>query len=147
MDDLDRQILLCLKENARMTASAIGDAIGLSVSAVSERIRRMEKSGIIRGYRVATDPERMGQDVCAFICVSLEHSRHNEAFMQAVREHEKIAECQYVTGDFDFLVKVLTDSMRSLERVLSDVRDMGGVSFTRTLVVLKAVKEDGPSTE
>ncbi|MCL1796158.1 MAG: Lrp/AsnC family transcriptional regulator, partial [Clostridia bacterium] len=108
MDELDRQILSSLKSNARMTASAIGDTIGLSVSAVSERIKRMERSGVIRGYTVATDPHRMGQDVCAFICVSLEHSRHNTAFMQAVRDHEKIIECQYVTGDFDFLVKVLT---------------------------------------
>lgn len=144
MDELDMRILTCLRENARMTASAIGSLVSLSVSAVSERIKRMEKAGIIRGYTAIVSPAHMGRDVCAFICVSLSHARHNESFMRAARAHPDIDTCQYVTGDFDFIVKVAVDSTRSLERVLTEVRAMGGVSFTRTLVVLKSVKEDMP---
>lgn len=142
MDELDLRILACLRQNARMTASKIGEAVNLSVSAVSERIKKLESTGIIQRYTAVIDPAHIGRAVCAFICVSVEHSRYNDSFMRAVLAHPDIEECQYVTGDFDFLVKVRTDSTRSLERVLTQVRNMGGVSFTRTLVVLSTVKQE-----
>lgn len=144
MDEIDRKILHCLKENARMSASAIGEQVSLSVSAVIERIRKMESGGVIRQYTVLLDPVRTGSDVCAFISISLEHPKHNEAFSQSVRKDPRISECHYVTGDFDFLLKVVTDSTRSLESVLGDIKSIRGVSLTRTLVVLSTVKHDVP---
>lgn len=144
MDDTDRRILRCLRENARMSASMIGGRVNLSVSAVIERIRKMENSGTIRQYTTLVDPACMGRDICAFISVSLEHPKYNEGFSQSVRKNDHIDECHYVTGDFDFLVKVATDSTRSLESVLGEIKSIRGVSLTRTLVVLSTVKQDVP---
>ena len=125
-----------------MSASAIGGRIGLSVSAVIERIKKMEACGLIRQYTTLIDPAYIGRDICAYISVSLEHPKHNENFSKCVRENPHIDECHYVTGDFDFLVKVATDSTRSLERVLAEIKGIRGVSLTRTLVVLSTVKQD-----
>ncbi|MDL2319319.1 Lrp/AsnC family transcriptional regulator [Eubacteriales bacterium OttesenSCG-928-A19] len=144
MDEIDRKILRCLRENARMSASAIGQRVNLSVSAVIERIKKMEASGVIRQYTALLDPACVGRDICAYISVSLEHPKHNEAFSQSVRENSHIDECHYVTGDFDFLIKVATDSTRSLESVLAEIKSIKGVSLTRTLVVLSTVKQDVP---
>ncbi len=145
MDELDKKIIACLRENARMSASSIGQKVNLSVSAVIERIRRLEKSGVIRQYTALIDPAYMGRDICAFISVSLEHPKHNENFSKCVNENPHIEECHYVTGDFDFLVKVATDSTRSLESVLGEIKSIQGVSLTRTLVVLSTVKQDVPT--
>ena len=145
MDEIDKKILSCLRENARMSASAIGLRVSLSVSAVIERIKKMETSGIIRQYTTLINPAYIGRDICAYISVSLEHPKYNEEFSQAVRENQHIDECHYVTGDFDFLVKVATDSTRSLELVLGDIKSIRGVSLTRTLVVLSTVKQDVPN--
>ena len=78
MDDIDRKILYCLRDNARMSASAIGGRIGLSVSAVIERIKKMEACGLIRQYTTLIDPAYIGRDICAYISVSLEHPKHND---------------------------------------------------------------------
>jgi len=145
MDEIDKKILSCLRENARMSASAIGLRVNLSVSAVIERIKKMEVTGIIRQYTTLINPAYIGRDICAYISVSLEHPKYNEEFSQAVRENKHIDECHYVTGDFDFLVKVATDSTRSLEMVLGEIKGIRGVSLTRTLVVLSTVKQDAPN--
>ncbi len=144
MDELDKKILRCLRENARMSASAIGMRVNLSVSAVIERIKKMEREGIIRQYTTLIDPAYVGRDICAYISVSLEHPKHNENFSQSVQKNSHIDECHYVTGDFDFLVKVATDSTRSLESILGEIKSIPGVSLTRTLVVLSTIKQDVP---
>lgn len=144
MGELDKKILQCLRENARMSASAIGQRVNLSVSAVIERIKKLETTGIIRQYTTLLDPACTGRDICAYISVSLEHPKHNEAFSESVRQNSHIDECHYVTGDFDFLIKVAADSTRSLESVLGEIKSIKGVSLTRTLVVLSTVKQDVP---
>lgn len=144
MDDIDKRILRCLRENARMSASAVSQRVSLSVSAVIERIKKMESNGVIRQYTTILDPACVGRDVCAYISVSLEHPKHNENFSRCVRSNSHIDECHYVTGDFDFLIKVATDSTRSLESVLAEIKGIQGVSLTRTLVVLSTVKQDVP---
>ena len=144
MDETDKKILSCLRENARMSASAIGLRVSLSVSAVIERIKKLEANGIIRQYTTLIDPAYIGRDICAYISVSLEHPKYNEEFSQAIRDNKHIDECHYVTGDFDFLIRVAADSTRSLELVLAEIKSIHGVSLTRTLVVLSTVKQDLP---
>jgi Lrp/AsnC family leucine-responsive transcriptional regulator len=142
MDKVDIQILDCLKNNSRENASVIGSKINMSVSAVIERIKKLEKSGIIKQYSVILNSKKMGMDVLAFIWVGMEHPKFNNDFMDFVRGHSRIVECHYITGDFDYLLKVNTDSTQSLEKILNEIKSVGGVSLTRTLVVLSTVKED-----
>ena len=139
MDKIDIQILECLKNNSRENASVIGNKINMSVSAVIERIKKLEKNGIIKQYSILLDAKKMGMDVLAFIWVSMEHPKFNKGFTDFVMEHSRIVECHYVTGDFDYLLKINTDSTESLERILHEIKYVGGVSLTKTLVVLSAV--------
>lgn len=142
MDHIDLNILSCLKENSRMNASEIGERISMSVSAVIERIRKMEHSGVIKQYTLVLDNKCIGKDLSAFISVGIEHPKYNEAFAEEVLKNPDIIGCHYITGDFDFLVKVVSDSTNSLERILNSIKSMRGVSMTKTLVVLSTVKDE-----
>ena len=142
MDNIDIKILSHLKENSRISASEIGDKVNMSVSAVIERIKKMENSVIIKQYTLILDPKLTNQDVSAFISISLDHPKYNESFISSVIAHKQIVECHYITGDSDFLLKVVIDSTGSLEKVLNDIESIQGVSMTRTLVVLSTVKNE-----
>lgn len=142
MDELDYKILACLKENARAKLSTIANEINLSITATTERIRRMEADGIITGYRVVIDENRMGKDLKALISVSLEHPRYNNRFSEMVKNHPDILECYYITGDYDFHLKVSTSGGEGLEKLLNYIKGIQGVSLTRTLVVLSTIKSE-----
>ena len=142
MDELDHKILACLKENARAKLSSIAEQINLSITATTERIHRMEAEGIITGYRVVIDEGRMGKDLKALISVSLEHPRYNNEFAEMVKNHPDILECYYITGDYDFHLKVSTSGGEGLEQLLNYIKAIKGVSLTRTLVVLSTIKSE-----
>lgn len=142
MDAIDYRILSCLKENARENATAIGAKINLSTSAVIERIKKMEQSGLIEQYTPLIRQSALGRDLEAFMYVRLEHPRFYEDFVTVIQENHSIAECYYIAGDFDFILKVLTQPGKSLEKILNDIKSIPGVSLTRTSVVLSVNKHD-----
>ena len=88
MDHIDKAILSCLRQNARMPASRIGNQINLSVSSVLERIRRMEEQGIILRYTTIVDQAQLGQTMALFIGVTMEKSRYHVSFIQAIKEEQ-----------------------------------------------------------
>ena len=102
MDAIDRRILACLKENARENATNIGAKINLSPSAVIERIRKLEHSGLIQQYTAIIDQHVIGRELMAFINVRLEHPQHYENFVETIKANDTVAECYYIAGDFDF---------------------------------------------
>ena len=104
MDCIDLSILKCLKENSRQTASMISQTINLSVSAVIERIRKLEAKGLIRQYTVVLDEKKLGNDLTVFVSVRLENPRCGEAFARAASAHPNISECYYIAGDVDYLL-------------------------------------------
>jgi len=142
MDSIDYEILVCLKENSRENATNIGARINLSTSAVIERIKKMEASGLIERYTTIINQNAIGRDLTAFISVSLEHPKYFDEFVKRVNENDSIAECYYIAGDFDFILKVVTRSGSDLERILNYVKYINGVSMTRTSVVLSTNKRD-----
>ena len=117
MDSLDYQILSILKKNARIKASDISKEIHLSVSTVIERIRKLENSGIIESYTIITDEHKMGNDLTALMEISLTHPRFNDSFIEKIMEHPNIISCYYLTGDFDYLVKICCRSSEHLEQI------------------------------
>ena len=117
MDYLDQQILIKLKENARQSASDISKEIHLSVSTVIDRIRKMESSGIIKSYTVITDEHKTGNDVTALMEISLEHPRYNELFIENIKKNPNIISCYYLTGEFDYLLKIACQSSEHLEQI------------------------------
>ena len=142
MDAIDYQILACLKENARENATNIGAKINLSTSAVIERIKKLEASGLIERYTTIINQNALGRDLTAFIYVSLEHPKYYENFVQHINEHNSVTECYYIAGNFDFLLKVVTKTGPALEKVLHYIKSIKGVSQTRTSVVLSTNKHE-----
>ncbi len=140
MDNLDYKILEALKDNARENATNIGAKINLSTSAVIERIKKLENSGVIEGYTTVINQNAVGRELMAFMYVSLEHPKYNEGFVKQINENSSVVECHYIAGDFDFILKVVTKSGKSLEEFLNFVKSIGGVSLTRTSVVLSTNK-------
>ena len=142
MDKMDYKILKCLKLNARKKASAISNEIHLSVSAVIERIRKMEKNNIIKDYTIIVDQKKLGNDVTALMEVSLEHPKFYDAFTEAINKNNNIVSCYYLTGDFDFMIKILCKSSDHLEKIHRQIKSLEGVSSTKTHFVLKSVKNE-----
>lgn len=142
MDKIDVKIINALINNSRSNASEISDLVGLSVSAVIERIKKLENLGIIKKYTVILDNEVLGKDVSALIMVGLEHPKFNEGFVGAVLEHDDIRECHYLAGDFDYQLKIATYNTKRLERILNDIKSIPGVSKTKTMVILSTLKNE-----
>ena len=142
LDSIDIQILSRLKQNARMKASQISDEVGLSISSVTERIHKLEKNGVITSYTVLVNQKAIGNDTIALMEVSLEHPKYYENFVELINSHNSIAECYYIAGDFDFILKVITKTAQNLEDILNYIKSIDGVSLTRTSVVLSTNKSD-----
>lgn len=142
MDKTDYEILACLKENARENATNIGAKINLSTSAVIERIKKFETSGLIKQYTIIINQQAVGGELMAFISVRLEHPKYYENFVELIISHNSIAECYYIAGDFDFILKVITKSAQNLEDILNYIKSIDGVSLTRTSVVLSTNKNE-----
>lgn len=140
MDTIDCRILACLKDNSRENAKTIGEKVNLSTSAVIERIKKMENIGFIERYTTIINQSVLGRETTAFISVSLEHPRFNDDFIRLIGENASIAECHYIAGDFDFILKVITKNGKTLESVLNYIKSINGVSLTRTSVVLTTNK-------
>ena len=142
MDKIDYEILSCLKENARENATNIVSKINLSTSAVIERIKKFEASGLIKQYTIVLDQQTLGGELMAFISVRLEHPKYYENFVELINSHNSIAECYYIAGDFDFIIKIITKNAQSLEDILNYIKSIEGVSLTRTSVVLSTNKNE-----
>jgi DNA-binding Lrp family transcriptional regulator len=143
MDEIDRQILRILQEDARRPQAEVGRRVGLSAPAVNERIKRLEKSGAIRAWTVLVDDRLAGNDITAFIDVFLEAPKFEAAFVSLMTDLPQVLECHYVTGDSTMIVKAKVPSREALrELVLDRINSLDGVRQTRTYIVLATPKED-----
>lgn len=130
-----------------MNATAIGEKVNLSTSALLERIKKLEASGVIMKYTAIIDNEKIGKGITVFISVSLEHPKYDESFRETIAQNEEIIECHYVTGDYDYMLKGITGSSQSLEKLINFVKSINGVSHTKTLVVMTTTKNEFTSIQ
>ncbi|MEG1527873.1 MAG: Lrp/AsnC family transcriptional regulator [Clostridia bacterium] len=142
MDNIDVKIVNCLRQNARMSASEIAESVSLSISAVIERIKKLENTEVINGYTALINPQKINKDVIAIMSVSIEHPKYNQKFIQIVSNHSHIIQCYYIAGDYDFLLKIVTQNTRTLEKVLDEIKSIQGVAKTKTNIVLSTLKDD-----
>ncbi len=119
LDRFDRSILSLLQGNARMANTELAERVGLSPSACLRRVQRLEKVGIIAGYVALLDPQSVGRANTVFIEVTLQSQGEDAlaAFEHAAVACPDILECQLVTGDFDYLLRVAVPSTQEYERV------------------------------
>ena len=144
MDRFDAAILTVLAEDGRISITDLAKRIGLSKSTTQARLRRLEDSGVILGYRALLDPIRLGLDHVAFVEVRLEDTREValRAFNEAVSRVPEIEQAHMIAGNFDYLLKVRTRDMAAYRRFLGEtVTTLPYVANTSTYVAMEAVKE------
>jgi Lrp/AsnC family leucine-responsive transcriptional regulator len=127
VDVTDWRILGELQRDGRASYAELARAVSMSPSAVAERVRRLEESGIIAGYRAVVDPERVGLGVMAFVRLRYPTGNYQpfHALLDSTRE---IVEAHHVTGEDCFVLKVLARSMRHLEEVTGRISGLGAVT-------------------
>lgn len=137
LDDTGWRILISLQENARISFKELGQQIGLSPPAVAERIRRMEDAGIITGYRVELNLERLGLPMTAFIRISSAGEKCIK-FSKIVANLPEVLECHRITGGDHFIIKVVVSSTAHLETLIDRLVPYG--QLTASLVLSSPVK-------
>lgn len=140
MDRTDYQILNLLQEDCRATLKSIGDKVGLTAPAVSERTRRMEEQGIIRAYRAEVDRERLDCNVKGFIYVALEPSKYN-SFCDFCLENPAIISHYHIIGVYNALLRFAVKGTRELDALLSAIKGYGDSQTAVELNTYFEVKE------
>lgn len=141
MDTIDKKILHILHKNARITASEISNQINLSVSAVGDRLKKLEASGIIENYTTILNPKMLDKSLTAIIMVALERPKYADIFQKFVNRESDILDCYYLAGDYDYALKIVTEDTGSLEVLIGKIKAIEGLLKTKTTIVLSTVKD------
>lgn len=143
VDPIDRKILAFLQDHGRASNLELAEAAGLSPAQCHRRHRRLEEQGFIARYETRLNAERLGLRVVAFIHVAMEkgHLRDLPKFTDVIVSLPQIVECYSVTGDFDYVIKVIARDLKSLsEFLMNKLMHLPGVSGVRSSVCLDEVK-------
>lgn len=143
LDEIDRRILICIQENARISNADLAREVGLSPSPCLRRLRELERSGVIRQYGTLLDPARVGLPISVFVQVTLERQVEAalEMFDQSMMARPEVMECYLMTGDADYLLRVVVADLSAYERFLKDhLTRIPGVSSIKSSFALKQVK-------
>jgi DNA-binding Lrp family transcriptional regulator len=147
LDALDLRLLAALQEDGAATNATLAEKLGLSTSQMSRRRQRLEEEGVIARYRAVIDPLRVGLGVTAFIHVSLNaHSRDNaRRFRDLVRLTPAVLEAHALTGEADYLLKVMLRDLRELSALINEaLLPHDSVARVRSEIVLEILKSDAP---
>ena len=143
MEDLDRQILRLLADDGRRSYTDLAKDTGLSVSAVHQRVRRLEQRGLLRGYRAILDADQAGLPLTAFVSIKPIDPAAPDDAPERLAHLTAIEACHSVAGDESYILKVRVASPAALESLLQEIRAAASVS-TRTTVVLSTPFEGRP---
>jgi len=142
LDGIDRKLLKILQEDGRTPYAELGKAVGLAVSSVNERVRKLSERGIITGVHAQLSPEALGLDLLAFIFVGWSDPEVEPRFLARIADEPAVLECHHVTGAWNYLLKVRVRNPRHLEAFLGHVvKDVEGIQRTESLIVLSSRKE------
>lgn len=132
MDELDKNIIMILQDQARISMTELGKAVALSQPAVTERVRRMEEKGIIDHYRAVVSLEKLNKSIVAYL---LFHTKGCENFVDHCKNSPDVLELHRISGQYNFLVKVVSESLQSIQTVINE---MGKHGDSTTLIVLSS---------
>lgn len=146
IDEIDRQIMLLLQEDAHLSNAALAERVGLTGSTVHERVKKLEKKGIIKGYVAVVDAEAIGKPIMAFIRLTVGttpdgYIENKQNIMEVCRAEPDILEGYGVAGEDCYILKVRATGPKDLERLIERIRSKVTVSRSITSIVLSAFKE------
>lgn len=142
-DDIDVGIVRAVLQDARATLAELSAAVGLSVSAVQARLRRLEARGVITGYRALVDAEAVGKPLAAFVEITPLDPGQPDNAPELLEHLAEIEACHSIAGDAGYILLVRVASPRHLEALIRDIRSAASVN-TRTTVVLQTFYENRP---
>ncbi len=143
LDNVDKSLLRALQTDGRLSNVELARKISLSPPATHTRLRRLEKGGYIRQYTAVVDREKAGYDLLCFIHISLQMHQvaQVEKFREATRKMPEVLECHHITGEYDYLLKVVLRNRKDLERFVVDkITPIPGVGRIHTSLVFTEVK-------
>ncbi|UYG01037.1 MULTISPECIES: Lrp/AsnC ligand binding domain-containing protein [unclassified Halomonas] len=144
LDRIDLRILRVLQDNARISYVDLAAEVGLSTTPCLERVKRLERAGVIRGYKAMLDPQALKANLLVFVEISLETQSPAvfDEFRRAVETLPQIQECHLVSGQFDYILKCRIPEMSAYRQLLGDVvLTLPGVKESKSYVVMEEVKE------
>ncbi|MCT4657167.1 MAG: Lrp/AsnC family transcriptional regulator [Cohaesibacter sp.] len=147
LDSFDLRLLDALQHDGAMTNQDLSEQVHLSASQCSRRRVRLEKAGIIKGYRAVLAPEKLGLEVTVFMNVTLNtHSRDTARFFRNLLQSvAAVREAHALVGDMDYLVKLVVNDLSMLSEIVNDIfLPHESVQHVRTSIVLESLKEEGP---
>lgn len=142
VDEVDRKLLQMLQADGRTPYAKLGRAVGLAVSSVNERVRKLGERGVITGVHARVSPASLDLDLLAIIFVGWSDASVESAFLARIVDEPAILECHHVTGSWNYLLKVRVRNTGALEAFLGNViKAVSGVQRTETMIVLSSPKE------
>lgn len=150
MDRIDRKILALLQENGRLTVTELATQIGLSLSPCHRRLRELERSGTIRGYRAVVDPDAVGLKFQALVFVTMRQEDRDTllGFEAGVAQIPQVIQAQRLFGDPDYLLRIVTADLGAYQRLEDDVlAALPGVQRLNSTLVMKQVVDERPLPE
>ncbi|MGA1862151.1 Lrp/AsnC family transcriptional regulator [Deferribacter thermophilus] len=140
LDETDKKIITLLLNDGRISYADISKAVGMKPPSVIERIKKLEKEGIIEQYTTKINYKALGYDILAFIGISIDNAQHIEEFEETLKNFDDdVVECHHVTGDFTMLLKVITKNTDTLSKLIKKLRNIPGVRQTNTILVFSTI--------
>lgn len=143
IDDIDRKIIAALQADGKITVSELAEKAGLSASPCARRVRLLEQAGVIKGYAAIIDQKKVGLPISAFASIKLERQREDdlERFSKAVARWPEVVDCYLMTGQRDYLMRIVASDLEAYEKFLNDkLTRLDGVASIETSFALKQVK-------
>ncbi|MBN4665512.1 Lrp/AsnC ligand binding domain-containing protein [Pandoraea nosoerga] len=144
LDRLDRRILALLQQDGRMSMKDLSEQVGLSITPCIERVKRMERDGVIMGYFARVNPAALGAALLVFVEITLDHKSGNmfDQFRREVLRIPEVMECHLISGDFDYLIKARIREMSEYRKLLGDILlQLPGAVQSKSYVVMEEIKE------
>jgi Lrp/AsnC family leucine-responsive transcriptional regulator len=144
LDRVDKKILRLLQSNGRMSMTELSEKVGLSITPCTERVRRLEREGVIEGYYARLNPRLLGASLLVFVEIKLSAKSGEifEAFRREVLKLPQVLDCHLVSGDFDYLIKARIADMSLYRKLLGDILlKLPGANESKSYVVMEEIKE------
>jgi Lrp/AsnC family leucine-responsive transcriptional regulator len=144
LNRIDRHILRVLQVEGRISYAALARKVGLTTTPCIERVRRLERDGVIRGYQAVLDPDELGAGLVVFVQIRLNRTAQDifEEFKRQASALEEVQECYLVSGNFDYLIKARVADMHAYREFLGEtLLTLPGVQESTSYVVMEQVKE------
>jgi Lrp/AsnC family leucine-responsive transcriptional regulator len=142
IDQIDLAILDALQRNGHLSHAEVGRMVGLAVSSVNERIRKLVQRGVISGWSARLDPPTLGLDLLAFVYVLIDKPENSSSFLDVIAQVPEVQECHHIASDWNFLLKVRVRNTAAFEALLTNrLKVVPGVVRTQTVISLTTHKE------